>query len=809
MLSQGANLGPSFWSLLVQGLPWTVLRKSFFQTSNSGLAPHDFSAFPQTNFAKKVHPEAKAEAEINTSRRRRTVPQTTEQQEFDETVYPALREKLSSTLLLVYFILTIMALWFGKHILSSGVEYNELNSTFKNFCLAVEGFPAEATDPEKIGKVLQAWLGDENPVVGVSIAYEVSPQDKLVIDSAMDQWAMEMDGQKPLQWLRDAQTDEANEDGAIRESSGGIEMWTQRREKRLGVWDEDKPKDEICMTLQALKSSGTVYVCLANPGGIDIALDEQQNVGLTREDPEEPGRQLAPHPPLEWEASGTTSLTMHQIYSEPEEIHWGNHKQSMGRAVKVPIATCGCCCALYIFFMISCPFTMAYMHAAHIPGVDSPTVPMMILGLIPAAGCLLMYLVVDWAIEFIGYKEKSFRDYAVLIFGFLFSFVTVIVEMVMILAIAQGGAVLDSEGEVGSASFNYDRVLARELFNQLIPSYIVYTAFIAALFECNFIPWYSYQEMRMVPMRMRGAERWSEPCQNDFSMKYTLTLTGVAALFSLLTLMSPKAWIAMSCCIFMLLMTWFVAQWTMTRGYAVVPQNTVTPCWVALHIWGILLSLLVGVAVFWGTTRDTDPYDKSMTALSMKVHIVVFFICLQIVKKMVPLGQRNSSSYTDTLMVSRHFGRFATYFNTNHVHCLKRKYLQEMHGEDSCLPWMLGKMHYHDGAPVRAVPPLTFGQEFCCCSGPETFKEEKARPHPQGGPGNSEATQAVHERNRVEGVKSRVDAMMAFKEAASSSSAAAPPEDPPKPVVEEEAKVVAEDKPEEKEKKSDDITKDK
>merc|ERR1719498_790080 len=183
------------------------------------------------------------------------------------------------------------------------------------------------------------------------------------------------------------------------------------------------------------------------------------------------------------------------------------------------------------------PILMVFMHANHIPGEEADPLSQNVLGLLPALGGVIVCIVVDMCVEWCGYYEKHQREVYLLPGCFILNYVTVLGDILMVMAFAEGD-MTDASG-----ALNFDRVLARELYQQLVPAYIIFQSIVPAIAETCILPFLLGDLLvRMSPMSRRQAEKGLEPFPFDFAAHYVDCLIGVAALFTMLTFLSPSEW---------------------------------------------------------------------------------------------------------------------------------------------------------------------------------------------------------------------------------------------------------------------------
>jgi len=96
---------------------------------------------------------------------------------------------------------------------------------------------------------------------------------------------------------------------------------------------------------------------------------------------------------------------------------------------------------------------------------------------------------------------------------------------------------------------------------------------------------------------------------------------------------------------------------------------------------------------------------------------VIYVFGLKAVKKTIGDRQDRDDTYEDCCAKFAMYGKHATYFNTNPIFVLRAKYLDDKHAgldKDHCIPWALGKEHWHPGAPTTVLPrPSALQAIFC------------------------------------------------------------------------------------------------
>eukprot|EP00746_Dinoflagellata_sp_MGD_P139869 gnl/MRDRNA2_/MRDRNA2_73230_c0_seq1.p1 gnl/MRDRNA2_/MRDRNA2_73230_c0~~gnl/MRDRNA2_/MRDRNA2_73230_c0_seq1.p1 ORF type:complete len:1187 (-),score=166.78 gnl/MRDRNA2_/MRDRNA2_73230_c0_seq1:17-3577(-) len=632
---------------------------------------------PQTNWAKKAQVEAEREKE----------------KEKTEAPVHILRYNMFVSMVSTWAILMVLTFAFGRHILNVAKVYDDKVSTQKDFCLQINGLPASATDPQEITDHFGNWLGSSAPTVGCSIAYDyVGAGEEDTIDEGVDLWAEELDKEKPLKWLDDEDVKD-HSFGALQGVFNNPivarladKYWGAGHEEHEGY--DKELETRLAEVLPSLNCSGTAYLIFHTQKGVGLALEKAKSCPAFK----------------------NSQLTLKPVYSEPADIAWVHHKRSWGWLWKVPLSFFFCVLSAILFFALCIPILMVFMHANHIPGEDPDFIAENVLGLLPAAGGAIVCIVVDMCVEWCGYKEMHQREIYLLPGCFILNYVTVLGDIIMVMAFAEGDMV------DGAGALNFDRVLARELYEQLVPAYIIFQSIVPAMAETIILP-YLLGDMlvRMSPMTRRQAEKGLEPFPFDFAAHYVDCLIGVAALFTMLCFLSPSEWksiVAAVLCVFAMYLT---CQWTMIRGYGLSLCTSEHLCWDGLHLWCFPMALLFTCGLWWGSFGGHVPTE--LVGWGWLINTIIFVVGLRLVKKSIPARVDRDDTYQEVCGRFAMFGKHATYFNTNPVFLLRARYLNENHGGmgSTIIPWLLGKEHYHPGAPTVCLPRPTWWQAICCC----------------------------------------------------------------------------------------------
>jgi hypothetical protein len=244
---------------------------------------------PKTNWEKKVKVDAEREKEKDATR----APVDT------------LRYNMFVSMTATWGLLMLMTFAFGRHILNVARIYDDKVSTQKDFCLAIDGLPAAATDPQQIQDHFAAWLGSSAPIVGCSIAYDyVGAEQEDIIDDGIDFWAEELDKGKPLQWLDDEDVKD-HSFGALK-GVFDIAFVARLADKFWGAGHEEHEgydkelETQLSEMLPKLNCSGSAYLIFQTQKGVGLALEKANDV-----------------PPFM-----NAKLKIKPTYSEPEDIAW-------------------------------------------------------------------------------------------------------------------------------------------------------------------------------------------------------------------------------------------------------------------------------------------------------------------------------------------------------------------------------------------------------------------------------------------------------------------------------------------------------
>lgn len=602
------------------------------------------------------------------------------------------------------YILLIAGAWaFGWHILKVGQEFDDANSTMKDFALSVTGLPHDLRDPQLLEEYLKSHFG--NTVVGVSIAYDYNSEHSELVEAAIDSWLLEEETKHPLVFVEDdaaaqqiAKVDTTPEPSPEDESTlkkvatfkyvDGLILGEDEEGLRRPEILTAEQEQEVINMLKDVKCSGKAYAVFSTQKAVEEIMAAAQ---LTL--------------PLFDFHGMPYKIKLSEVWSEPEDIQWWYHCCDMGWNWKIPMALLICLVTMIIYFVSLIPLVKVYMGMTAVPGAQVNFLNEILLGALPGIGGAVMCIAVDLCSEWVGYHERDRRDVVVGLGAFALTCVTVVGDLYLTLQIAQGSSM---DSAFAGSMVSFDAQLARELYGMLVPAYILCVAVVPTLAETN-IPYFLFGyivKTRPVPRRMAEKTMKVSPFENIY--RYSDTISGICAMWTILFFISPKDWQAMSGCVLMVALQYSFSQWMMLRFYARMSNNSERLAWHGLHWWGVPLCMLFAAALMWGVQAEVLPYGTAR--YGFPTHFLVYFLGLKMIKRFIPERDSRDDTYTEVASILAAKGDYATMFNTNPIHCLKMKYLSSAGARYSSgiVPWALGKEHLQQGAPYLVKKQTPF-----------------------------------------------------------------------------------------------------
>jgi hypothetical protein len=619
----------------------------------------------------------------------------------------------------LYILIVLASFAFGWHILKIGQEYDDETSSMKDFVVSISGLPKAVFDAELLENYLKATFNCS--LVGVSVAYDYYDEHNETVEAAVDSWLLEEEATRGLVFEVDglpqppAHPEEPADSSGTPESPISSTITHQVVTGKIvdgfiiGESDDsslqksevlsEEQVTEVTSTLEQIQCSGRAYAVLNTQKDVQAVLDAADTTT-----------------PL-FDFKGTLyKLRLNEVWSEPEDIQWWYHKKDMGYNWKIPLSILICFGTMILYFVSLIPLVKVYMGMTQVPGVQANFLNEILLGALPGIGGALMCIAVDLCSEWVGYLERDRRDVTVGLGAFALTCVTVVGDLYLTLQIAQGSS-LDSA--FSGSAVPFDAELAREVYAMVVPAYVLCVAVIPTLVETN-LPYYffgSIVKTRPVPRRLAEKTMKVTPFENIY--RYSDTISGICAMWTMLFFLSPEDWKGLVGCVAMVALQYVFSKWQMLRVYSKMCCNSERLAWHGLHWWSVPLCMLFAASLMWGVQGEILPWGCAR--FGFPAHFVLYFLGLKQVKKFIPDRIEHQDTYKQMADRMAAQGEFATMFNTNPVHCLRQKYNTAgktkgirfaSRQTPQIVPWILGKEHLQPGAPVRVKRQVGFFAEM-------------------------------------------------------------------------------------------------
>lgn len=618
--------------------------------------------------------------------------------EMDTKSLTRLRCRMFWVLGALYIVFLVSSWRFGWHILKTSLEYDDQNSSMKDFSLCIEGLPPDFREPEKLEEYLKSYFSCT--VIGISIAFDYSDYADLV-DVAIDDWLLQVETERPL-LSADAEpetrTSSAAEDPSKKVTSRRMSSSLFKVDslllgasgdelKTLGTLTGEQ-KAEVVKMCQEIECSGKAYAVLKTQTGVTSILATAKM-----------------STPLFSYNGAQYKLTLDEVWSEPEDIKWEYHVKSKHQW-RIPVGILICLATMVLYLTSLIPLVKVYINMAMVPGVQVSTLNELLLGVLPAIGGAVMCLAVDQVSEWIGYHERDRRDVIVGFGAFVLTCVTVVGDLYLTLQIAQGSSLDDA---FNGSPVPFDRILADELFACVIPSYIICVAIAPTLAE-TFIPLFLFGYLvKNRPLPRRTSEKFMKVTPFETCYRYSDTLSGMCAMWTILFFLSPLSWKTLLGCSIMIVLQFLFSTWQMLRFYCRQTCNFDRLAWHGLHWWSVPLCMLFAACLMYGVQGGLLPWGTAR--FGFPIHFAIYCLGLKMVKDKIPQPISRDDTYTEVVTELASKGDYATMFNTNPIHCLRLRHLGKSKKCD-IVPWTVGKEHLQQGAPKYVTKPVGFFSEL-------------------------------------------------------------------------------------------------
>jgi hypothetical protein len=359
----------------------------------------------------------------------------------------------------LYVVFLVASVTFGWHILKVSQEYDDKNSTMKDFSVVIDGLPTGFRDAQLLEDYLRKYFGHE--IIGVSIAFDYLQHAELV-DAALDNWLLQEEAKHTLVYERDDAKEGFEKSQEAQAPASDTAAYPAKTAPVgqyvdgfiLGDFDDNslrkretftvEQQEEVIKMLEQVECSGKAYVVFERQTVVDAIL---ATAGLNA--------------PLFRFNDILHKLTFRTVWSEPEDIVWDYHVRRSGWNWRIPVGVLICLTTMILYLVSLIPLVKVYISVSMVPGVSTNPFNEILLGVLPAIGGAIMCMAVDQTAEWVGYHERDSRDLVVGGGAFVLTCVTVVGDLYLTLQIAQGSAL---DNVFAGSPVPFDRELATQLF---------------------------------------------------------------------------------------------------------------------------------------------------------------------------------------------------------------------------------------------------------------------------------------------------------------------------------------------------------
>jgi len=597
-----------------------------------------------------------------------------------------------------YFIITFSSLWFAWKQTRFTVVLDEASSTHQDYVVRASGLPLNITEEDELKVFFQGVLDEVAPgdrVVGVSIAYNFFRQSEVIHD-AVDKLLGDLSAESTPEALHEADNLEAV---GIRHS--GRVVSRKNREcipnpvfRHLdaivgpSLTDPKPPSDDdLRCVLRNMEGSGYAYIVLSSEraasqlASLSSVMCRDQKVSLGAIDYEPPS--------IIWE-------------SHFPEIRW----QQVVGALSILIFTIVGWTLLYL------PYAVFYTSITKVAGEEASFWQDTPLSLLIALGNVLVSCVIEHVAEELAFLEKDRRDVTILGLAFLSTLINTICDLGMVLIVTRG-VMLDDAFESGREMNGYDRALSRELFNLVVPGYLLLPYILTPMFE-SVLP--SYINRMLIrssrSISIRSAEKALMCPDFNLCWRYSDILNNFTICLLLLFFTSPNTYTVMLWLILFHLMIYSMDHYKLLRGASRTFFTTECVS-VAFSYWFSFPTGIAGsLAIWWGINADyfhIFGIPRLTCVVFLFLHVAVYCVMLTWLRRWAVYSKvERDEPYEEMCSKLRCLGKVACYFNSNPVHVLRSHLLNQVPGwEDDSprigeaprplpfVPYAKGKEHLH------------------------------------------------------------------------------------------------------------------
>jgi len=546
------------------------------------------------------------------------------------------------------------------------------------YAVEVDGLPSDLTNTDALANEVAMASGES--VEGAVVAFDFSAV-KSTVNRALEKW------------IQDSQE---------RHGSGDASGFSRQTDKtpwwHLPLLDkfiadrsigETSVSEEVDVPheLEGLKGSGRAFVVFSTADGAAHF------------------RQKAMQDPHLLDGlPGTGAVRVLSVHDEPVSVPWHNYGGgSFGRNMRLWGTIWAVVFVVTTWMHVYLPFAVEIITQVHIPAKNTSSILSMVLNVpnpgksnsstlsivlsaLIGLGNLIATKAIEALLVWVSFRRRDNRDVTALGLSYMATVLGVAANVWMTYAIVHD-LKLDSAFTDHSET-GYGRALAEQLFWLAVPGYLAVPYFFQPMVEVAFPHWFTKWIVRSKFVSQRTANLLLEPCDFEIHWRYANVLHSLTICFLMLFFFYRLAsWTFMFLIIFLFLVYW-QDKIKMLRFAALTP-HTSSRLSDAFAAWLVFpTTALASVACWWWLKVYTSPYSWEITmSCAIVGHAFMYLAVLSAMRCLTSKMPSSQMTYKETLAVMAGKGHLWTYFNTNPVHCLRTKYLNE--GKE-CEPYVRG-----------------------------------------------------------------------------------------------------------------------
>ncbi|CAD7970953.1 unnamed protein product [Amoebophrya sp. A120] len=611
---------------------------------------------------------------------------------------------MAGGLLGVYFGAMLLTFWYYLSCLRIGHACDSLLPSPRQFCLVASNFP-QGTD----ALAVQKWLLQWNPnlqIIGCSLRYTLpqsfqNHQNRAVL-KMLEEHTHNLDEKRKLQYLNtdglalsglSSRATGRNRDSFLDKSLRKLPPlkpidcllgYGPNSNKLVPIFDKLSTRDEQYVFKMLLKARmhGTCYITFGTRDMRDLVLANNNH------EKTKPPKFLNKY-----------EISLEPAMTDPEMINWDIEF----KVTRLVFAFISLLLLTITYMIISLPNLYLNLVYARTPGIEMPMLTDWIAGLVPAVGAMQLIRVGGNIFDSVGFTSGETRNLVFFVVTY-FAVIAMLMFDFLCMWIASQGKIEDMVYETQSAAYEndgysvvatnsagtprtesqqVDALLAMEVWELLFP-FSVSVLLFDLLFDILLPNYIAKHVIRSRSFSKMSAERLIMPARFDYPSKYVTLLVTVFAFVIWLRLDVDYVCFLSVFLVLVLVLHYYLCLLATNRLYAKTSITSNSSCKIAFLLWGFCLFQILYVAAIFG---DRVGYLdlQEVKFLLVLVHFGLYFLTLYNMEIWNEPKDESGGSiqatepllYEEMLQRRALHGESATYFNCNHVSCLRSKYLRD------------------------------------------------------------------------------------------------------------------------------------